>query len=320
MSFCSPRMGFPHRSELVSWRHHLRAKARDHFSTTDNEGAFIPQSSISIFQASIFNLLMKPSLLALSLLALTSTTAFAHHGRDFILVEDYSCPCQGNAFFLGNFEWEKGNEGSEYGFSPSLMVGVLPQVSLSVETSFREEVGADWKYNSVTPSAHIQITPIDSKSPVRFGFSAGYQFAEGADAEPEEDHHEEAGNDAEEEVGHHHHEGASIHNHDANALIARFVSEADIGSCKAVLNIINVTPENGSAAWGYAVGVRRNLSESVSIGVEALGDFKSDGWQEIGAATYLEPIHNVTLKLGLSFGLTEATPDFSLRTGFVYRF
>jgi hypothetical protein len=262
---------------------------------------------------------MKLSLLVFCLIALVSTPALAHHGRDFILVEDYSCPCQGNAFFLGNFEWEKGSEGSEYGFSPSLMVGVLPQVSLSVETSFRDEVGADWKYASVTPSAHIQLTPIDSEATVRFGFSAGYQFADGADAAPEDDHHEEAGHHATEESSHHH-EGSSIHNHDANALVARFVTEADLGSCKAVLNIINVTPENGSAAWGYAVGVRQNVTESLSLGVEALGDFKSDGWQEVGAATYFEPIHNVTLKLGISFGLTEATPDFSLRTGFVYRF
>ena len=120
---------------------------------------------------------MKHTLLALAAL---TTTALAHHGRDFILVEDYICPAPGSAFLLGNFEWEKGGEGSEYGFSPSLMVGVLPQLSLSVETSFREEVGGDWRYSSVTPSAHIQLTAPDSKFPVRFGFSAGYQFADSA--------------------------------------------------------------------------------------------------------------------------------------------
>lgn len=279
---------------------------------------------------------MKHTLVTLALAALTTTT-FAHHGRDFILVEDYSSPAQGSAFLLGNFEWEKGSEGSEYGLSPSLMVGVLPQVSLSVETSFREEVGSDWRYTSVTPSVHIQLTPPDSKSPVRFGLSAGYQFAEGADAEPAEEHHEEADADheeaghhaeetgdhhaeEEEEAAGHHHHGSSIHNHDDNAFIARFITEADLGDFKAVLNIINVTPDNGSAAWGYAVGVRRAVCSTLSLGVEALGDFKSDGWQELGVASYFEPIHNLTLKVGISFGLTEETPDFSLRTGFVYRF
>ncbi len=253
---------------------------------------------------------MKHIFLTLALAALT-TTAIAHHGRDFILVEDHTCPAPGGMFLLGNFEWEKGNEGSEYGFSPSLMVGVLPQLSLSIEASFREEVGADWKYASVTPSAHIQLTPADSKSPVRFGLSASYQFAEGEEA----DHHAE-----EEEAEGHHHHGSSIHNHDDNALIARFITEADLGDFKAVLNIINVTPDEGSTAWGYAVGVRCPVCDTVSLGVEALGDFASDGWQEFGPAAYIEPIHNLTLKLGISFGLTEETPDFSVRTGIVYRF
>ena len=163
---------------------------------------------------------MKHTLIILALAALTTTSALAHHGRDFILVEDYSCPAPGGVFLLGNFEWEKGNEGSEYGFSPSLMVGVLPQVSLSVETSFREEVGADWKYTSVTPTAHIQLTPTDSKSPVRFGLSAGYQFADSPADEPAAHHEEEAGHHGGEAEAGHHHSGSSIHNHDDSALVA----------------------------------------------------------------------------------------------------
>jgi hypothetical protein len=277
---------------------------------------------------------MKIPLLALAAIAtLASTSAFAHHGRDFILVQDYSAPVPGSVFLMGNFEWEKGSGGSEFGLSPSLMVGVLPRVSLAVEGSFRDEVGTDWRYTSVTPSANIQLTPLSSQSPVRFGLSVGYQFADSVSEEVPDAHNEEAEGSGEhadepddehaaeaEATGHHHGEGVSIHNHDDNALIARFITEADLGRCKAVFNLINVTADHGSTAWGYGVALRRPVSDCVALGVESLGDFKSDGWHELGVAGYIEPSHHFTMKVGISFGLTDATPDLSVRTGFVYRF
>jgi hypothetical protein len=259
---------------------------------------------------------MNQTLLTFAFTVITAT-AFAHHGRDFILVEDYSTPGPGSVFLLGNFEWEKGSEGTDYGASPSLIVGVLPQLSLSIEAGFRSELDADWRAASITPTVHIQLTPTDSKSPVRFGLSAGYQYARSTESGHAENA-DGAGHGAEEEG--HHGGGSSIHDHEDSTFITRFITEADLGDFKAVLNLINVAPDHGKSAWGYAVGIRRPMTDVLSVGVEALGDLKSGGWQEVVAAAYFEPSHTLTLKLGLGCGLTEAAPDFSLRTGFVYRF
>jgi hypothetical protein len=261
--------------------------------------------------------------------AITITTASAHHGQDFILLEDYHLPSVGSGHLLTNFEWEKGSDGSEFGFSPSLMFGVLPRVALSVETDFRDEVADGWQYSSVTPMAHFQLSPPDSKSPIRFGLSAGYQFG---NADPEvadehaahdhaDEHADEHGEEHADEHDHaaHSHGGGSVHAHGVDAFVGRFVVEGDFGDTKVVFNLLSVVDDN-DANWGYAAGVRHKVASIVALGVEALGDFKSDGWHEIVAGAYVEPIHSLTLKVGVGFGLTEATPDFTLRTGFIYRF
>lgn len=259
-----------------------------------------------------------------SLLALTPTT-HAHHGQDFLLIEDYQQAAPGKFFFITNFEWEKASEGNEFGLSPSLMLGVLPQVALSVDTEFRDETKSDWRYTSVTPALHVQLTPTGSDFPLKFAVSGGYQFADGsaADTEEEPSHHEEAGGHHHSEHGHaetSHHHGGSIHNHDADAFVGRFIAEADLGGTKIVANLLSLVADGDEAAWGYAVGARHKVTKEVALGVEALGDFKSDGWQELVAGAYLEPSHMITLKIGVGFGLTEATPDFTLRTGLTYRF
>jgi hypothetical protein len=86
-----------------------------------------------------------------------------------------------------------------------------------------------------------------------------------------------------------------------------------------VFNLLSLVDEN-EANWGYAAGVRHKVADKVALGVEAMGDFESEGWHEVVVGTYVEPIHSLTLKVGVGFGLTEATPDFTLRTGLIYRF
>ena len=256
---------------------------------------------------------------------LAASSAIAHHGQDFIMLEDCHLPAVGSGHFMSNFEWENGSDGNEFGFSPSLMFGVLEQVALSVETDFRNEVGSNWDYASVTPMAHIQLSPPSSTFPIRFGLSAGYQFGSGgSETEAAPDHHadEHADHDHadhDHEAGGHNHGGSSVHAHGVDAFVGRFIVEGDFGDTKAVFNLLSLVDEN-DANWGYAAGVRHKFTQQVALGVEALGDFKSDGWHEIVAGAYIEPVHSLTLKLGVGFGLTEATPDFTLRTGLIYRF
>lgn len=267
-----------------------------------------------------------PSAIAAALLAAAGllTPASAHHGQDFLIVQDHAVPAPGSGYLLGSFEWEKYPDHNEYGLGPGLMFGILPQVALGLDVHFRDE-GDGWDFSNVAPMVHLQLTPPDSKFPIKFGIAAGYQFGNGGGAEEthdhadEHDHGDHHGEEHAHEEGHAHSHGGSIHNHDDDLFVGRFIAESDFGDTKVVLNLIALAGD-GRAAWGYAAGVRHKVMDQLSLGVEAMGDFDSDGWQEIVGGAYFEPIHSLTLKLGVGFGLTEESPDLSLRTGFIWRF
>jgi hypothetical protein len=118
----------------------------------------------------------------------------------------------------------------------------------------------------------------------------------------------------------HSHSG-SIHNHDDNLFSARLIIEADLTSdTLLVANLINVIPEGGDAAWGYAVGLRQRLRPGLSVGVEALGDFDRNKHQEVLGAVFWEPMHHVLLKLGVGTGLNATSPDPTVRAGVLWMF
>ncbi len=276
---------------------------------------------------------MKLSFVFSSLLAVVSLSAFvpatlnAHHGQDFLLLEDWHLPAPGGGHVMTNFEWERRSDHDEFSLAPSLMFGVVRRVALSLDADFRDE-SEGWAYRSIMPAAHFQLTGAESDSPFKIALSVGYLFADSAAAEDHEDQpaHGDGHGGGHEDLGHANSEGHvqshvnSIHNHDSDALTSRLIIEGEFGATKALFNLISVVRDGGDASWGYAAGVRHKLREQLAVGVEALGDFQSDGWHEVVGGIFYEPVHSLTLKLGAGVGLTDATPDFTLRTGFVWRF
>ena len=112
-----------------------------------------------------------------------------------------------------------------------------------------------------------------------------------------------------------------IHRHGENHAFTRLIVEADLTARdKAIINLIGIWPQDGKPAWGYAGGVRHSFSHAWAAGLEAIGDFDAHGEHELVLGGYWSPTHHATLKLGIGTGLTEASPDFSLRTGLVWRF
>jgi hypothetical protein len=122
------------------------------------------------------------------------------------------------------------------------------------------------------------------------------------------------------EDGGHSHAGG-IHNHDDNLFTARLIFEADLTPrTLLVANLINVLPEGGSAAWGYALGLRQRLRPGLSIGMEALGDFDANKHQEVLGAVFWEPVPHVLFKVGVGTGLSSVSPDATLRAGVLWMF
>lgn len=262
-----------------------------------------------------------------SLILTFATSASAHHGQDFFLLDDTRIPAAGHGLALGTFAYEDEGEDDTLSYSTGVLLGLLPRTALSLQADFMDEAGAGWEYRSVTPGFHFDLTPPDLKLPVRFGIAAAYQFAGTPDPAHHEEEPEAHGHDG--EAGHHEepeheeagHERNGIHNHDDSLFIGRFIVEADLTpTTLLVANVISVLPEGKSAAWGYGLGLRQKLRPDFSIGVEAVGDFDRHGEHEVIGAVYWEPIPHFIIKAGVGAGLTSESTDGSFRTGFVWLF
>ncbi len=266
------------------------------------------------------------TLLASSLLLLLPPSAFAHHGRDFLVVQDYSLPSPLSGNIITNFSWEKSGAEDEFRLEPGFIIGLAPRLGLETTVSFQDDT-AGWEYASVDPTLHVQLTGPDSDLPVKVSLSAGYQFGNvGATSEEADgDHHDHADEHHGEDDDHHadgahSHTHRGIHRHGEDLFHARLVVETDFtASLKGVFNLIAVVPDGGDVAWGYAAGLRYAFSHEVAVGAEAIGDFANHGEHELIAAGYFSPSEHVSLKLGAGFGLTEDSPDFALHAGVIFR-
>lgn len=264
-----------------------------------------------------------------------ASKASAHHGQDFLLLQDAVSPAPLHANVFSTFEWSRHDGDDEFALESGIQLGVLSQLSVGTTLEFSDE-GDGWDYSSVMPYLHLQLTPKDAKWPFRAALMGGYQFAnhngeaghshEHAEAEEHHEtedaggHHEEAEehHEEEEEEGHEH---GGIHRHDENYFMARLVLEADLTEQdKLLVNIISLIPEEGSPAWGYGVGVRHSFNAAWAVGLEAQGDFGDANEHELVLGGYFSPVHSITFKLGVGHGLTDESPDLTVRGGFVWRF
>ncbi len=275
---------------------------------------------------------MKPYISLILSLVASAGVVRAHHGRDFLLLQDYNVPVPFAGVITGGYSFESGEGGDESTVETGVFTGVAPRAGLGLNLG-AGDYGDGWDFSSVSPYTQIQLTPPTAKFPVRVALIAGYQFAvngeDGRDAEAghddhhdEHDAHEEAGGHDDADVLHGHtHAAGGIHQHGVSQFFGRLIVETDLTAADKVLfNLIAIVPEGGKAEWGYAGGYRHSFSHAVALGVEAIGDFGEANQHELMAGAYLAPTHTVLVRLGVGFGLTEESPDYTLRGGLVWRF
>lgn len=333
--------------------------------------------------------------------ALGSPGARAHHGQEFLVVQDASVPSLWSGSVFGGLEWSREGSADEIGQEPGFMVGLGSRFALGTTVGFTGSEN-DWSFESVSPFALYEITPPTSR--VRVAVIAGYHFADnslgesaaatplsvvtptaetasapssaiaiappppdpdpdppcgpayGPDAPPCPDaspsptgrHYRHAGHEPPPpapsptptrpattknskatagpakstqlpSAATRDYDG--IHRHDEDHAFARLVLEADLTeNDKLIVNLIGLWPDSGRPAWGYAAGFRHSFSHAFAAGLEAIGDFGDANEHEMIVGGYFSPTHHLSLKLGAGIGLTDASPDFSLRTGLVWRF
>ena len=98
------------------------------------------------------------------------------------------------------------------------------------------------------------------------------------------------------------------------------IDAAETGYCRlrewaGDLGEVTVVGIEGTGSYG--AGLARFLS---AAGVEVIGDFLDDGEHEAIASLHYRFGTSATARLGVGVGLTDESPDFTLRTGLVWRF
>lgn len=104
-----------------------------------------------------------------------ASSARAHHGLDFLLLQDATFPQPLSGSFFDNSEWTRERALDEYATEPGLHLGVLPGLSAGVMSHFAD-MGDGWAYSSTTPYVVINLLPVEIKG-VRVALWTGYEFA-----------------------------------------------------------------------------------------------------------------------------------------------
>ncbi|MCX6857816.1 MAG: hypothetical protein NTV80_23265 [Verrucomicrobia bacterium] len=273
----------------------------------------------------------------ISLFLLLTTTLSAHHGRDFILIQDSAIPAPFTGVAIAGYEWTSDGDTNESSTEPGFFMGIAPALAFGLSAGFSDE-GDGWNYTGVTPQFVVSILPATGPLNFRVGLWTGYEFAEeqadsghsgatshshnsgsGPDAGPVAPH----GHGAAGSGGHDHGSHGGIHRHGESGWYNRVIMEADITHhTRVILNLISFVSGNGGGpGFGYAAGVRHEFNHDLSLGIETIGDFEErQSSHQVLFTTMIGLPSHFSLRLGVGGGLTRAAPDFTLHSSVLWRF
>jgi hypothetical protein len=292
---------------------------------------------------------------ALLLLAsLFPSVLSAHHGRDFLLVQDSAIPARFSGVLIGGYSWSREGDDDTFSTEPGLYIGLTSALAFGLTASFSDAPG-DWSYDSVMPQFVLSLLPPTGDHHFRIGLWTGYDIAEDhspstvrsgrrvappggggpdggpdgkrmssytqGDRQPAHAGHFGSQDGFANQDGSPH--GRGINRHGESGLYTRLIFEADLTDrSHAVANLISFVPQNGSQpGFGYAVGLRYAVHHDLSFGIESLGEFLTYGSShEVMLTTMVGLPRHLSLRLGFGGGLTGASPDISMHAGLLWRF
>jgi hypothetical protein len=212
---------------------------------------------------------------------------FAHHGRDFLLLESPELPHPGGVFLVTSEHYFTRDGGSEFEEEPALLVGFARNWAAELHAHVEKEEGSSFHLESLAPTVHYRFWSDENWSAA---ISVEYEIA----------HHRE----------------------EADTLVARGVIARSIGDGMIAVNAEwdrEVRHGDGSFA-AFALGYRPDLEARWSWGIEARGATHHAEPNEVVLGLYGNVADWFSIKVGAGTGFGAGRPDFVLRTGFVVRF
>jgi hypothetical protein len=284
-----------------------------------------------------------PVLPLFALLLFLTTSLHAHHGRDFILIQDSAIPDYLSGVAIAGYEWTSDGDTNEFSTEPGFFIGLTSALAFGLSAGFSDG-GDGWEYNGITPQFVISLLPATGARNYRIGLWAGYEFAEDASGVFSASTHAHGGNGggggpdgpppAGRFIKHHGAAAGGGSGGDAGSpggvlragesgLHSRLIFEADVTSqTRAVLNVLSfVSGDGGKPGFGYAIGLRHEFSHDLSLGIETLGDFEErQSSHQILFTTMIGLPKHFSLRMGVGTGLTRSASDFTLHSSVLWRF
>ncbi|MCB1208567.1 MAG: hypothetical protein KDK97_04525 [Verrucomicrobiales bacterium] len=118
----------------------------------------------------------KKLLLLITLACSTVPQALAHHGLDFLLVQDAYVPTPGDLTLYGGFDWARKSSDDFFSTEPGVVIGLLPGLSFGIGTEISDD-GNGWNAYSLSPYFQAQILPQAWSQRVRIALRVGYDFS-----------------------------------------------------------------------------------------------------------------------------------------------
>lgn len=209
---------------------------------------------------------------------------FAHHGKDFLLVESYELPHPKALYAVSAEELMFGRGAATFRDEPSLLFGLSDRVAAEVHAHLEKIPGESLNVEALAPAVHVRLIDADD---IHLGLSAEY------------------------EIGRH---------GNGNAAALRVILGRSIGE-GAVVGNIGLERAHGEGTRAiYAIGYRPDMEGTTSWGIEAQGALRHGEQHEAILAGYHQLSERLTLKGGAGVALGAGKPLALVRTGVVWRF
>jgi hypothetical protein len=230
---------------------------------------------------------MKRVVPVIGLLSLCALPVFAHHGKDFLIVESYELPHKGDVYFVSSEMFSRARGETIFATEPSLLFGLGRQFAGEVHVHFLRLPGESLKYEAVAPAIHYQFTPPESDAPWKLAVAAEYEIARHSDE---------------------------------NSLAARLIAAHDLGEGQVILNVGGDHSKAGGTHASYAAGFRPAMEARVTWGIEAQGRLQHGDEHQLIVGLYMQPNERFTFKAGAGVSLGNGKPSAVIRTGVVWHF
>lgn len=248
-----------------------------------------------------------------SVMSLTNIkSAFAHHGKDFLIVETSEIPEKGESFFISSFE--AGASRKEW--TPGFLYSWTDFLATEVHAHFENDEKQNLEFSSFAPEVRINLNALSPSYLSGIAFSAEYEFAKNKQTELLAD---EAASDEDHLKKFHEGESSDTEELHKDRLEMRLIFSKFLNGANVALNLVFNKQKLEKEDYGYAFGVKKDMGHKLDFGFEADGSFKNSSQNRMMPAVYFTGKQGFNVNVGVVFSSSKNKAT-TLLSSFVLKF